>query len=434
MADFFQNGTITTLHGLNRDGLPRLEAELESLSRSCGIGLVLPALYSEFEQPAIRLILDELRRTRFLRRIVLVLTRANGEQYRHVKRVMHGMPAEVAILWIDSDPVQSFLRSLGEDGLCEGLEGKGRSAWLGLGYLLSQGDCEVLALQDCDIKNYSRRMLARLVYPLVHPEIGMEFAKGFYARCSGQKLHGRVTRLFFTPLLRACQDAGIDSELLRFADSFRYALAGEFAMNRRIAERADVPCDWGLEVGMLAEVHRLAKVDRVCQVDLTDSYDHKHQELSKDDAARGLRRMTREIAVALFRGLCADGCQIDESKLRTLGMRYRRRATEAMDKYRADALLNGIEYDLAKERDNAAVFARSLEEAGYEFLADPNGAVWMPSWSTCSQTLPSIYQRLQAASVIGTEIETNWIAGTAIDRDVLVLPGVSASQWSGAPS
>jgi len=38
-------------------------------------------------------------------------------------------------------------------------------------------------------------MLARLVYPVVHPAIDFEFSKGYYARVS-EKLYGRVTRLF----------------------------------------------------------------------------------------------------------------------------------------------------------------------------------------------------------------------------------------------
>jgi hypothetical protein len=45
-----------------------------------------------------------------------------------------------------------------------------RSCWLAYGYLQAMGDCDVIALHDCDIVNYDRRMLARLCYPIVHPQ------------------------------------------------------------------------------------------------------------------------------------------------------------------------------------------------------------------------------------------------------------------------
>jgi len=68
-----------------------------------------------------------------------------------------------------------------------------------------------------------------------------------------------------------------------------------------------IPSDWGLEVGVLAEVFRNCAVGRVCQVDLADNYDHKHQPLSTEDASRGLRRMSCDIAQSLFRTLAQEG-------------------------------------------------------------------------------------------------------------------------------
>ena len=66
---------------------------------------------------------------------------------------------------------------------------------------------------------------------------------------------------------------------LRFLDDFRYALAGEFAMTADLARVIRIPSHWGLEVGVLAEVYRNVAPLRVCQVDLTDNYEHKHQDL-----------------------------------------------------------------------------------------------------------------------------------------------------------
>ena len=53
MADFFQNGSITTLHNLTRRSIEDLERELSAFAQKRSIGLVLPSLYSELEGPAL---------------------------------------------------------------------------------------------------------------------------------------------------------------------------------------------------------------------------------------------------------------------------------------------------------------------------------------------------------------------------------------------
>ena len=58
-----------------------------------------------------------------------------------------------------------------------------------------------------------------------------------YARVT-DKLHGRVTRLFLAPLIRALKIVIGPHRYLDFMDSFRYALAGEFAMSVDLAPRA----------------------------------------------------------------------------------------------------------------------------------------------------------------------------------------------------
>ena len=81
MADFYQFDLITTLHGLSRDGVARMETELERFKPVLPIGLALPALYSEFETPAMRRIAEELGTVRYLQRIVVALGRADRNQY-----------------------------------------------------------------------------------------------------------------------------------------------------------------------------------------------------------------------------------------------------------------------------------------------------------------------------------------------------------------
>ena len=82
MADFFQSGVVTTLHRLNRDpeGDELIEAELVAISDHNRIGLVLPALYIEFQHPAMQRIVDELRTVRYLKRIVVAIGGATREE------------------------------------------------------------------------------------------------------------------------------------------------------------------------------------------------------------------------------------------------------------------------------------------------------------------------------------------------------------------
>jgi glucosyl-3-phosphoglycerate synthase len=59
--------------------------------------------------------------------------------------------------------------------------------------------------------------------------------------------------------------------------SFRYPLAGEFSFRRDVLNDIRIPSDWGLEIGVLSEMHRNYASNRLCQVDIADNYDHKHQ-------------------------------------------------------------------------------------------------------------------------------------------------------------
>ena len=51
-------------------------------------------------------------------------------------------------------------------------------------------------------------------------------------------------------------------------DSFRYALAGEFSFRRDVLTDLRIPSDWGLEIGVLSEMHRNYAHNRLCQVDI----------------------------------------------------------------------------------------------------------------------------------------------------------------------
>jgi len=70
----------------------------------------------------------------------------------------------------------------------------------------------------------------------------------------------------------------------------------------------------GLEIGVLSEVFRHLSWRRVCQVDLADRYDHKHQSLSSEDPSGGLNRMACDIAKHLLRTLAAADVVLSEGR------------------------------------------------------------------------------------------------------------------------
>ena len=403
MSDFYQTGCVTTLHGLNPDGIGRLETELRCYSEARPIGLVLPALYSEFETAAMQGIVNELAEVDYVRHVVVALARADQSDYLKARDFFAGFPRPVTFLWIDSPRIQSLFRLLERHGMPAGQDGKGRSCWLSYGYLLATGDCDVIALHDCDIRNYDRRFLARLCYPVVNPHLDFEFCKGYYARVT-DRMHGRVTRLFVTPLVRAISGIAPDTPLLDFLDSFRYPLAGEFAMKAGLARVNRIPCGWGLEVGMLAEVYRNCSATRTCQVDLADNYDHKHQTLSAEDPSKGLRRMATDIAKTLFRTLAGEGVVFTEQQFRALEERYVRTAEDMMSRYFADALLNGLCYDRHAEEQAVLTFARSLRQASAEFLRDPLGLTLIPNWDRVVAAIPEFFELLLDAVAEDAEV------------------------------
>lgn len=396
MSDFFQNGSITTLARLGERSVDSLEDDLRAFAPDCRIALVLPALYSEFEGVAMPRILDRLEGADYLSRIILSLDQASEEQFQAVRRKMRGLPVPTDVIWNDGPRVRGMLEELDESGLRAYPQGKGRGVWLALGLALAGDDADVVAFHDCDIVNYRREMVARLIYPLAHPELSFDFVKGYYARAS-QKLYGRVTRLFFTPFVRAVMSVTEDTALLRFLNSFRYALAGEFALSTRLARRLRVAPTWGLEVSVLAEVYRNSRAESVCQVELAECYEHKHQRLSRQDASGGLNRMVGEIAGSLFIKLAQEGIVLDDATMRALPALYLRRAQHALDQFQAVASINGLPYDRHAEATAIETFCLSLSKAQRAFREQSYDQPTLASWLRVPAALPGFGSRLAAA-------------------------------------
>lgn len=396
MSDLYQTGIISTLHRFHTRNLEQLESDLEQLSEERPISLILPALYSELEGKALKRIVEKLKKVRYLHQIVVSLSDADNNDPQHARDFFSVLPQKVRIIRNRSDRIEELFQLLSDHNLIVGPDGKGRAVWIALGYVLAEGRSYMIALHDCDIINYEREMLARLCYPIVNPELNYEFCKGYYTRVSDQ-IYGRVTRLFVTPLVRAMEKIIGYTPLLIFLDSFRYPLAGEFSMTCELARINRIPGDWGLDFGVLAEVFRNSSAKRVCQVDLVDSYEHKHQPLSESNPEGGLFKMSIDITRVFFRALAAEGVVFSNTFLKTLLTTYLRTAQDTVMKFRDDAAINNLAFDARQESLAVKTFSEGLRLGANSFLEDPLGRPEIPNWNRVCSAIPDFFEILQNA-------------------------------------
>ena len=390
MADFHQNGNVATLHNLRTTTPEALARELETYAQTRKINLILPSLFSELEGSALPHILDELSEVNYLNRIVIGLDRADEEQYRHAIQFFSRLPQDHVVIWNDSPRMRTIHQRLEALGLHPGEPGKGRNVWFCLGYTLACKDSAVVALHDCDIVTYSQDMLTRLVYPVANPNFPYQLAKGYYPRVGKGKLNGRVTRLLVSPILIALKKVIGDRDYLDYLRAFRYPLSGEFAMRTAPLPDLRIPSDWGLEIGVLSEAWRNLAPGSVCQVDIADNYDHKHQPVSEEDASTGLSRMSVDICKSIFRKLAADGTIFTDEIFRTLKATYYRTALDLLEGYYADARMNGLHIDRHKEEKMIELFARNIMQAGQTYLENPAETPFIPTWNRVHAADPAL--------------------------------------------
>jgi glucosyl-3-phosphoglycerate synthase len=403
MADFYQNGTVTTLHNLAQREPSDMAAELLEFSKKRPLGLILPSLFSELEGKALPDIINKIKDVEYLSEIVIGLDRADLDQYKHALSFFGQLPQHHKVLWNDGPRLQAIDAKLQALGLAPKELGKGRNVWYCMGYILSSGKAESIALHDCDILTYERELLDRLLYPVANPMFNYEFAKGFYARVAGGKINGRVSRLLVTPLIKALKKTVGHCDYLEYMDSFLYPLAGEFSFRRDVLSDIRIPSDWGLEIGVLSEMYRNYSPNRICQVDIAATYDHKHQDLSLDNSDGGLSKMSIDISKSFIRKLATQGETFTTEKFRTLKATYYRIALDYVETYRNDAMMNGLTLDIHNEEKAVEMFAQNILTAGNTFLDQPMDTPFIPSWNRVVSAIPDILSQLKEAVELDNE-------------------------------
>lgn len=112
MGDFYQNGVITTLHNLNRRPVEELEAELRQFCQIRPLALILPSLFSELEGPALKNIIEELKKVDYLDEVIIGLDAANEAQYRYALEFLvyyHSEKRSSGTTGLDSRPLMQSL-------------------------------------------------------------------------------------------------------------------------------------------------------------------------------------------------------------------------------------------------------------------------------------------------------------------------------------
>ena len=406
MPDFHQPVQLPTLHHLAETRLEEREELVSLMAKKRPVALVVPALASELEREALPRILRAINQAPYVSQVILTMNGMSAEQYTQAKiffkRRLRKTPFQ--ILWNDGPQLDALHKELAPLTGTPHVHGKGSNVWMGIAWLLAGGHEGVIVCHDSDILNYDRELIWRLCLPVVHPDLGYVFAKSYYGRVRG-RMYGRVTRLLMFPLLQAMRELFGSMPLLSFLGSFRYPLSGEFAVDAGFIGRLALPANWGLETGVLCELFRHAPAQQICQVDLGNNFDHKHQHLGihpktgEPDPAGGLVRMAEDVTRTLLSHLWSQpGFASEAGRLAQVVDAYQGSAQQLLRRYRHEMLFNGLEDSSDEEKRIVAAFAKVVRNAAKDFLENPTFQPALPPWSLVERELPGFGQRLLEAA------------------------------------
>ncbi|ELY43648.1 glycosyltransferase family protein [Natronorubrum sulfidifaciens] len=335
---------ITTLHDFGgaagASTVPPADAVAET-------AVVVPMAGREHGSPAAERVLSELETLEPAPAAVIIPVRADADRIGPFREWLESFALPTCVLWCNAPAVDELLTSA---DLANGF-GKGRDVWLALGPAAAAANYVVV--HDADARSYEAAHVTRLLAPLT---MGSAFSKGYYARVEDERLYGRLFRLFYAPLIRALETSH-DAPILDYLGAFRYALAGEFAVTADLARQLRTPRAWGLEVGTLGDAFDYAGFEGTAQVDL-GYHEHDHRVVAGE---AGLEGMSREVAGELLRVVEERGVDPEYTTLRE---QYRTAGTRLIDQYRADAMVNGLTYDPASERDQLDRYVDSIAPPG----------------------------------------------------------------------
>ena len=178
--------------------------------------------------------------------------------------------------------------------------------------------------------------------------------------------------------------------------SFRYSLSGEFAFIRSLGRGIAISPTWGLEVSTLSEVYKNTSNRRICQTEIMETYEHKHQDLGSQEGNNGIYKMANDIAKTIFRVMAQEGVVFSEAAFKTLEATYYQEARFEISKYNALSKFNALEYNREKEIGAVTTFQEAINKAATEFYEDPMGVPSLSPWITVRSVLPEFSDKFAA--------------------------------------
>jgi glucosyl-3-phosphoglycerate synthase len=390
MGDYFQNSEVTTLHNLRNKSIDEIEKELIEFNKLRPIGLIIPCTYNEIVASSFKAIIETIITIPYLSEIIIGLDSANENEFKHALEIFSVLPQNHRVLWNDGPRMKHLEFRLNEENIQIGNPSKGKNLWNCLGYAIASGRSEAIAIHYADITTYNRELLARLVYPVSNPSFNFKFCKSYYFRADERKMNGRMVRLLISPLLQTLKKFVNSVDYLKYLECFRYVLSDEISMRADTIKNLRLQSDFGLEIGILTDVLRNIPINRICQVEIADRYDHKHQSDSFDNPEKGLSKMSYDITRNIYARLASDGCIFNEGMFRSIKTAYQRKALEMLDQYDNDAIMNGFTFNRHKEERLIDQLSKNVYLAGINFLNNPSQPAFMPEWKKVSARIPDV--------------------------------------------
>jgi glucosyl-3-phosphoglycerate synthase len=393
MADFHIN-KVPTFSLFQHENCEAMEEKVIKAVSKIPAGVLIPALFRDLSSDAMHNIIEVLSQTEYISKVYISLDQSDEKQYLRAREIIRPLGNKAMLIWNDKPAVAAVIDRI-EHQLPLGGRGKGRAVWTTLGYIIGKGEVSAIAFHDADIITYDRDFLTRLLFPLMY--MRFQFVKGFYVRYD-KKLFGRVTRLFYFPLVRTLKDMFGSTEFLDYMGDFRYPLSGEFATYTSQARMMQFPSDWGIEVGLLGEIYRLVRESRICQIELTSRYDHKHQQVGST-TEKGLFKMASDIARTFFTHLASNGVSLNAEIFRTIRLTYLKHAREMVGMYEslAEMYEKRITFDFHEELKTVELFASAIDSGVLDFCSQHIGSPLIPDWKRVESAIDGILPELVSA-------------------------------------
>jgi len=176
---------VTTLHDICVDK-EELIKSIREVAVERPITIIMPMLYREIKNRAINNIVKGLNKCDYVEDILIPLSAENKEEFEKVKRFFSKLETKHYVIWCNGRKITKLLHELKEEGInVLKYKGKGRDVWIALG--IASLRSYAMALHDADVQTYNELIPAKLLFPILEPELDFKFSKGYYARVNLQK-------------------------------------------------------------------------------------------------------------------------------------------------------------------------------------------------------------------------------------------------------